>query len=118
MRIKPHGIGVGQWFYLRELWEEDGLTQGDLSSRAGITAPTTVVAIRRMAEGGLVIRKPDDQDRRKVRIHLTEKGRRFRDELLPFAFDVNAVATADFSQEEIRQFRSFVDRMKKNLSDG
>ena len=118
MRIKPHGIGVGQWFFLRELWEEDGLTQGDLSSRAGMTAPTTVVAIRRMAEGGLVIRKPDDQDRRKVRIHLTEKGRRFRDELLPFAFDVNNAATEGFSQEEIRQFRSFVDRMKKNLSDG
>ncbi len=118
VRIKPHGIGVGQWFFLRELWEEDGLTQGDLSSRAGMTAPTTVVAIRRMAEGGLVIRKADDRNRRKVRIHLTEKGRRFRDELLPFAFDVNAVATADFSQEEIRQFRSFVDRLKKNLSGG
>ena len=83
-----------------------------------MTAPTTVVAIRRMVEDGLVIRKQDDQDRRKVRIHLTEKGRRFRDELLPLAFDVNAVATVDFSQEEIRQFRLFVERMKKNLSGG
>ena len=118
VRIKPHGVGVGQWFFLRELWEEDGLTQGDLSARAGMTAPTTVVAIRRMVDDGLVLREPDDQDRRKVRIHLTEKGRRFRDELLPFAFDVNKVATADFSQEEIRQFRSFVERMKKNLARG
>jgi DNA-binding MarR family transcriptional regulator len=116
VRIKPHGIGIGQWFFLRELWEEDGLSQGDLSMRAGMTAPTTVVAIRRMVKDGLVIRKPDDQDRRKVRIHLTDKGRRFRDELLPFAFDVNAVATEDFSEEEVRKFRSFVERMKKNLA--
>ena len=115
-RIRPHGIGVGQWFFLRELWEEDGLAQGDLSVRAGMTAPTTVVAIRRMVEDGLVTRKQDAQDRRKVRIHLTGKGRRLGDELLPFALDVNNEATADFSQEEIRQFRSFVDRMKKNLS--
>ena len=116
VRTKPYGVGVGQWFFLRELWEEDGLTQGDLSSRAGMTAPTTVVAIRRMVKDGLVLRKPDDQDRRKVRIHLTGKGHRFRDELLPLALDVNIVATDGFSEEEIRQFRSFVDRMKKNLS--
>ena len=116
VRTKPYGVGAGQWFFLRELWEEDGLTQGDLSSRAGMTAPTTVVAIRRMVKDGLVIRKPDDQDRRKVRIHLTEKGRRFRDELLPFAFQVNKTATEGFSEEEIRQFRSFVERMKKNLA--
>jgi len=118
VRIKPHGVGAGQWFFLRELWEEDGLTQGDLSARAGMTAPTTVVAIRRMVKDGLVIRKPDDQDRRKVRIHLTEKGQRFRDELLPLAFDVNKAATEGFSEEEVRQFRSFVERMKKNLARG
>jgi DNA-binding MarR family transcriptional regulator len=116
VRIKPHGIGVGQWFFLRELWEEDGLTQGDLSARAGMTAPTTVVAIRRMVDDGLVIRTPDQKDRRKVRIHLTGKGRRFRDELLPFAFEVNKVATEGLSEDEIRQFRSVVERMKKNLA--
>jgi DNA-binding MarR family transcriptional regulator len=115
-RIKPHGIGIGQWFFLRELWEEDGLTQGDLSVRAGMTAPTTVVAIRRMVKDDLVIRKPDRKDRRKVRIHLTEKGRRIRDELLPFAYEVNKVATEGLSQDEIRQFRSIVEQMKKNLA--
>ena len=118
VRIKPHGVGAGQWFFLRELWEEDGLTQGDLSARAGMTAPTTVVAIRRMVKDGLVIREPDDQDRRKVRIHLTDKGRRFRDELLPFAYEVNKIATEGLSQDEIRQFRLVVERMKKNLSRG
>lgn len=116
VQIKPHGILAGQWYFLRELWEEDGLTQGNLSSRVGMKAPTTVVAIRRMVEDGLVVRKPDKQDRRKVRIYLTAKGRRYRDELLPLAFDVSNAATEGFSQKEIRQFQSFIDRMKKNLS--
>ena len=114
--IKPYGIGVGQWYFLRELWAEDGLTQGDLSARAGMTAPTTVVAIRRMVDDGLVLRKQDAKDRRKVRIYLTKKGRRFRDELLPLALDVTNVATEGFSQEDIHQFRSLIDRMNKNLS--
>jgi DNA-binding MarR family transcriptional regulator len=51
-----------------------------------------------------------------VRIYLTKKGRRFRDELLPLALDVTNVATEGFSQEDIHQFRSLIDRMNKNLS--
>ncbi len=115
-RIKPYGVGIGQWFFLRELWEEDGLTQGDLSARAGMTAPTTVVAIRRMVKDGLVVRTPDREDRRKVRIHLTEKGRKIRDRLLPLAYEVNKVATEGISRDEIRQFRSVIERMKTNLA--
>jgi DNA-binding MarR family transcriptional regulator len=118
LQIKPYGIGLGQWYFLRELWEEDGLTQGDLSSRVGMTAPTTVVAIRRMVEDGLVVRKKDEHDRRKLRISLTQEGRRLRDELLPLALEVNNIATGGFSQKEMRQFQSLVDRMKKNLFRG
>lgn len=117
-QIKPHGILAGQWYFLRELWDEDGLTQGTLSSRVGMRAPTAVVAVRRMVKDGLVVRTPDKQDRRKVRIYLTAKGRNYRDELLPLALHVNSIATEGFSKTEIRQFRSFINRMKKNLLSG
>lgn len=117
-KINPHGILVGQWFFLRELWQEDGLTQADLSARVGMKAPTTLVAIRRMVEDGLVVRKKDARDRRKVRIYLTGKGRRTRDVLLPVARDVNFEATKGFTKEEILQFQSLFDRMKKNLDSG
>jgi DNA-binding MarR family transcriptional regulator len=116
-KIGPHGILVGQWFFLRELWVEDGLTQAELSSRVGMKAPTTVVAIRRMVEDGLVVRRKDSEDRRKLRICLTDKGRRSRDVLLPLAHDVNIAATEGFSKEEVRQFQSLFDRLKENLSN-
>lgn len=115
--IRPYGIRVGQWYFLRELWAEDGLTQVELSLRAGMSAPTTVVAIRGMVEAGLVVRKPHNRDRRKVRIFLTREGRRYRDELLPRVLDINAVATKGFTRDEVRQFRSLVDRINGNLSE-
>lgn len=115
--IRPHGIGVGQWYFLRELWAEDGLSQGDLSLRVGMSAPTAVVAIRRMVEHGLVVRKPDDDDGRKMRIYLTKKGHRFGAKLLPLALEVTNIATKGFTQKEIREFRSMIERMKKNLSE-
>ena len=82
-----------------------------------MTAPTTVVAIRRMVEDGLVVRREDEEDRRKVRIHLTRRGRQLRDELLPLALEVNSIATEGFSKKEIRQLRSYIDRLKRNLFD-
>ena len=37
-----NGVTVGQWRYLRELWEEDGLSTGELTRRVGRQGPTTV----------------------------------------------------------------------------
>ena len=34
-RIAPHGITIGMWFFLRALWEEDGISQRALSQRVG-----------------------------------------------------------------------------------
>ena len=30
-RISPHGVTRGQWYFLRVLWKEDGLSQRELS---------------------------------------------------------------------------------------
>ena len=37
------------------------------------------------------------------------------DQLLPFAREVNEVATLGLGKEEIRQFRSLINQMKDNL---
>ncbi len=114
-RLARHEVRGGQWFFLRELWEEDGLNQRELSKRVGMMEPTTVVAIRGMVEAGLVRRANDKTDRRKVNIHLTAKGRRLRARLLPYAVEVNEIATKGLSKSEVRTFRRLINRMKQNL---
>ena len=36
-RIAKHGVSSGQWRSLRVLWDEDGITQRELSDRVGAT---------------------------------------------------------------------------------
>src|ERR1044072_9464002 len=55
-RIAPHGVTRGQWYFLRVLWNEDGLTQRELSARVGMMEPTTVIALRGMEKSGLIRR--------------------------------------------------------------
>ena len=66
--IEAHGVAIGHWYFLRELWVEDGLTQRELSRRAGIMEPTTAAAVTAMEEKGLISRERNPDDRRKVNI--------------------------------------------------
>src|SRR5688572_1485998 len=39
MRLTAHSVSLGHWTFLRILWEKDGLTQKELSERAGVMEP-------------------------------------------------------------------------------
>src|SRR5436190_5456748 len=88
-RIAAHGVTRGQWYFLRVLWTEDGLSQRELSSRVGMMEPTTVIALRSMEKAGLIRRLRSKDDRRVTHVSLTPKAKRMRDGLLELARGIN-----------------------------
>ncbi|HYD31078.1 MAG TPA: MarR family winged helix-turn-helix transcriptional regulator [Azospirillaceae bacterium] len=116
-RIASHGVSMGQWFFLRALWDEDGLTQRELSQRVGMMEPTTVTALNSMERRGLVERVRNPHDRRKVNIYLTPKGRGLREVLLPCAADVSDQATRGITAENLALTVDVLRRMGLNLGD-
>jgi DNA-binding MarR family transcriptional regulator len=70
-----------------------------------------------MERRGLISRTRNSKDRRKVNIRLTERGRRLREVLLPYAMEVNRVALAGISPKKIPLLREQLDRIKRNLDD-
>ena len=115
-RLQSHQITHGQWYFLRALWDEEGLSQRELSRRVGTTEPTTVSALRLLARNGMIERVRNPKDRRTINIYLTDKARDMRSELMPVAIEVNEVATAGLTDEEFRQFRALLQRVRENLS--
>lgn len=113
--IEAHGVAIGHWYFLRELWVEDGLTQRELSRRAGIMEPTTAAAVTAMEDKGLISRERNPDDRRKVNIYLTDNGRALRDELLPYVKQVNELAATDFTPDEVAELRRLLEKFKTNL---
>ncbi len=115
-QIASHGVSMGQWFFLRALWEEDGLTQRELSQRVGMMEPTTVTALNSMERRGLVERVRNPHDRRKVNIFLTPKGRSLRDVLLPCSRDVNTMAIDGIDGNDVARTLAVLRRIMRNLS--
>jgi DNA-binding MarR family transcriptional regulator len=116
-KIAAHGVSMGQWFFLRALWDEDGLTQRELSQRVGMMEPTTVTALNSMERRGLVERVRNPHDRRKVNIYLTPKGRSLREVLLPCAAEVSELATRGIEPAHLALAIDLLHRMIFNLGD-
>ena len=116
-KIAIHGISMGQWYFLRALWEEDGLTQRELSQRAGMMEPTTVTALNILERLNIVQRVRNPHDRRKMNIYLTNKGRALRKELLDCASHVADQACRGVSTEELTSALAILRRLNSNLNE-
>src|SRR5262249_53229414 len=75
MRLTRHAVSIGHWTFLRILWETDGLTQRELSAEAGVMEPTTHSALNAMERLGYITRRQLPNNRKKVHVFLTPKGR-------------------------------------------
>ena len=116
VKIEPHGITLGMWYFLRALWHEDGLTQRELSNRVGTMEPTTLSAILIMERKGLVRRVRNKTDRRKWHIHLTPKGRTLKAKLLPLAREVVETAVQGLSRGEVAQLLNGLAEVQTSLT--
>lgn len=117
-RIVTHGVTIGQWYFLRALWDEDGLTQRELSQRVGMMEPTTVAALNGMERRGLVQRVRNTRDRRKINIFLTDKGKALRQTLLGYEDEVDRLAVSGLSEADHACLIRSLQAMIRNMNGG
>src|SRR3989440_12308697 len=115
MRRAAHKVSFGHWTFLRILWEGDGLTQRELSEQAGVMEPTTFSALKAMERLGYIQRRRGD-DRKKMFIFLTPKGRILRRRLVPLAEEVNNVAVRGVGPAGIAATRTVLLAIIENLA--
>lgn len=111
----PHGVSAGQWRLLRVLWEQDNITQRELSERTATKEATTVHAVRSLINAGLAVRTPCTEDKRKVHITLTARARRLRAKLMPMVVKVNEQALAGIDPKEVAIARKVLSLTHANL---
>lgn len=114
-KTETHSVTEGQWRYLRELWEEDGLSQRELSDRVGRDGSTTVTALRSLERSGYAEATKDAHDRRKARVCLTQRGRELEAELMPLIEECERIAIQDLSATEIAHFKKVLIHMLENF---
>ena len=113
--VSREGVTVCHWYYLRILSEHDGLTQRELSEKVGVHPNTAVPALDNMEKHGLVRRVRNANDRRRMCVHLTPKGRRLRDEMLPGVRAMVYRSIANLTPAELDAFFKVMHCIERNL---
>jgi DNA-binding MarR family transcriptional regulator len=111
-----HGVHEGQQYILQALWEEDGLTPGELARRLGLATPTVTRTATRMEAAGLLRRRPHERDRRLVRLLLTERGQALRGAIDREGEDLSERALASLDHVERAALVRHLDRVRRNLT--
>ncbi|MGR3571290.1 MarR family winged helix-turn-helix transcriptional regulator [Brevirhabdus sp.] len=114
-KIEPHGVTMGMWYFLRVLWQKDGLTQRELSRRVGTMEPTTLAALKSMEKIGFVQRARDPKDQRKMIVCLTPKGHGLRDKLSRYDRPGDEDAAMGLSGEEHEVLRNLLVRVRQSM---
>jgi DNA-binding MarR family transcriptional regulator len=82
--VKAAGLGVAEWRVLGSLWGRSA-TIGELAAMTLLQQPTLTKLVDRMAEAGLVERRRETGDRRRVSVAITARGRGLAARLIPRA---------------------------------
>ncbi len=116
--MSRHGVRVGQHIVLTVLWQQDGLTPGEIARRLDAATPTIVNTATRMEEAGLVIRKPDSADARLVRLYLSPLARSVREPVRDARDALERHATATLTAAELHHLRSALTKIITQLRNG
>lgn len=108
-------IGSGQYMFMIHLYNNDGISQEELSELINIDKGTTAKAIKKLEELGYITRIKDLDDKRINRIYITEKALKIKEEFLATLTKWENILTSDLTEEEIIQGLNILNKLTKNI---
>ena len=105
------GLTIPEWRLIAVIAEEEGPTQQRIGQRTRMDKVTVSRAAIALAARGLIERRPNAEDRRSQRLHLTADGVALHAQVAPKALELERRILARFTPEEIQVFTAMLARM-------
>lgn len=106
-----HNLSVAEMHTLVAVGKHDPDTMTNIASKLLINVSTLSIAINKLEKKGYVERIRTEEDRRVVRIKLTNKGRKALEAHEKFYFDMVEEACGDMDEQEKRIFIQSLENM-------
>lgn len=116
--LEPTGLTHAQWIPLFKLAVQPGATVAELARLCELDAGAMTRLLDRLEAKGLCQRERSSEDRRVVRLALTEQGRAVAEQIPVALSNVQNAYLAGFSREEWLLLKSFLSRILDNAQQG
>lgn len=114
--LRDAGASVPQWVVLKSVGDEPELSQRELAGRVLVTGSTLTHHLDRLERDGLIVRTRDVEDRRIVRISLTELGKHRRTELEAVVRANDDRLNSLLNQRDAAALRRLLERLEQGLN--
>jgi len=113
--LQALGLTYPQYLAMMVLWETDGLTVGEISTRLLTDPGSLTPLLKRLEAEGLLSRTRSREDERVVIVELTEKGRALREKALDIPQCI--LAASGQTLEQLKKLQEDLQALRGNLQD-
>ncbi|WP_372771210.1 MarR family winged helix-turn-helix transcriptional regulator [Pseudoalteromonas sp.] len=113
--LDKHKLTYPQYVILLILWQQDGVTVGEIGQQAILNNNTLTPILKRMEQSDLIERRRDDWDERKVRIYLTQQGHSLQQSLS--CLPSQLVDKVGLDLEKAKQLKALLGDLMDKLND-
>ncbi|MGL4654012.1 MarR family winged helix-turn-helix transcriptional regulator [Cetobacterium sp.] len=115
LKFKNYDITPEQWVVLKELSNEDKISQNEISLRVGKDKNNIKALIDKLEKKEYVIRQQDTNDKRAFLITLTDKAYLLIKKLKDIDKEFNEEISENLNRSDLEQLKLLLDKFKKNL---
>lgn len=89
-QLDAYGVSIPQSFILYSLMEQDGSTLKEIGNKTLIDSSSMTVLVDKLEKDEFVERKLDSQDRRAIRVFITQKGLEIAEKVSVIGIEFNS----------------------------
>ena len=117
--LTSYGTRHGRFNLLMMLlkYSDGEATPAGLADKTGVTRATISGLLDGLEKDGLIERRPDPEDRRLIRVHLTDAGHGFLDKIRPGYCRWLSSIVEPLSEEERQQLVMLLEKIRTRLGE-
>lgn len=112
---EKYDVGFGQYQFLIQLYLKDGISHDELTELVAFDKATTTRAVKKLEATGYVKIIPNDQDKRKFRIYLTDKALSRRDEIFEISILWENKLVGSLDKNELNTLKTILMKIDRNI---
>ena len=116
-KVEKTGVYCSQPRLLMILGKHPDCSTTELGERLEISPAAVAVSLKKLEKSGFISRQCQENDNRVNQVVITEKGWKIIDLSTQYFKEMENAFLSDFSEEELKQLQSFLERMIKNGED-
>ena len=116
VRKAGYDITIDQWLILKNVAENEDITQNDISKIVFKDNASITRIIQLLVNAGYLTRKIHPTDRRRMSLRLTESGKKITTDVNQIAIKNRAAALRDISQEQIEEAKQLLLQIIDNCN--